>query len=154
MNANNTAPKPTIPASVGQKVYFQPAKDQTTPRDGLIVQHGNQPLDATINYVHSDTMVNITVVDHAGTQHFLTSMPLASERGAADSPHAYWMPYQIGRATKDAVLGRTDSAPVSGPADATMTLLRDGGAAGTGGDYDKPSDGGGVPAETGDSTGS
>lgn len=64
-----------------------------------------QPFAATITYVWSDLVVNVSYFDHVGLQHTLSSMPLHQDdtgtpdkHTRGDYPFAAWMPYQIGQA--------------------------------------------------------
>lgn len=93
-----------IQPTVGRKVWFYLNGMQalSTP----ITAYSDQPMDATIVYVHSAAMVNLFVVDHAGRPHSLTSVPLLSpENEDAQRPYtgfyAAWMPYQIRQAAKE-----------------------------------------------------
>lgn len=130
-----------IKPTVGRKIYFQPSDDQHSPTGGLIAQHSQnlavqdrQPLDATINYVHSDTMIDITFNDHRGNRHFLTSVPLVPVDGiflidgsgeVMGGGYAYWMPYQAGQAKVSGEVGSGPSAaPAPGPAPATPFTSR------------------------------
>lgn len=133
-----------IKPTVGRKIYFQPSEDQMTNRGGLLVQHGGglpvkdrQPLDATINYVHSDTMIDITVNDHQGNRHFLASVilvpadgvfPVLGETGVIQGGYAYWMPFQASLAAASAAAEKaiTDlaAAPAPGRAPATPFTSR------------------------------
>jgi hypothetical protein len=84
-----------IKPTVGRVVWFWPAS--TTPKG----TPDAQPLAATIAYVHSDTMVNLTVHDRDGETYGLTSVKLWHGEGESpDMPHAEWMPYQKGQAAK------------------------------------------------------
>ena len=60
-----------------------------------------QPLAALITYVHSDTLVNLSVFDQNGLPFSKTSVPLVQdEAGSLASFYAEWMPYQTGQAAK------------------------------------------------------
>lgn len=75
----------------------------TVGRVVLFYQHGKtqfdaqeQPEAATVAYVHSDTMVNLSVVDHNGSQYPRTYVFLyQGEGGRPETSYAEWMPYQI-----------------------------------------------------------
>lgn len=64
--------------------------------------NNEQPLAATVAFVHGDRMVNLSVVDANGYQFSRTSVRLIQE--GDDRPEnggfAEWMPYQIGQAKK------------------------------------------------------
>lgn len=91
-----------IKPTVGRKVWYRPtAFDKSGP--GGMHAALDQPLDATVVYVHSDRMVNLLVVDHMGRSFPKTSVQLLQE---GDTPpavtggggYAEWMPYQQGQA--------------------------------------------------------
>lgn len=61
-----------------------------------------QPEAATVAYVHSDTMVNLSVVNHDGVQYPRTSVFLFQGEGERpETPYAEWMPYQKAQAAKE-----------------------------------------------------
>lgn len=74
----------------------------------LFYRHGKtqfdaaeQPEAATVAYVHSDTMINLSVVDHNGIQFARTSVYLYQGEGERpENSYAEWMPYQLGQAAK------------------------------------------------------
>jgi hypothetical protein len=77
--------KPTI----GRKVWFW--------RSGADVTR-DQPEDATIVFVHNDTLVNLHVIDHNGVARAVTSMSLRQPEYPElieNTPCAQWMPYQV-----------------------------------------------------------
>jgi hypothetical protein len=79
--------KPTI----GRVVWYH--SENSKPND--------QPWAAIVCYVHSDTMVNLTVFDENGMRKAKTSVFLW--QGEGDRPERYyaeWMPYQKGQAAK------------------------------------------------------
>lgn len=87
-----------ISPTVGRVVLFWPSRGAGEPQ----VQ---QPYAATVAYVHSDIMVNLSVVDHNGKQFGATSVPLVQDD--APAPVGYyceWMPYQKGQAAKTEAL--------------------------------------------------
>jgi hypothetical protein len=57
---------------------------------------------AIVCFVHSDRMVNLAVFDSNGEFHPKTSVPLVQPEDEAkpSTPHATWMPYQVGQAAK------------------------------------------------------
>lgn len=56
---------------------------------------------AIVAYVHSDSMVNLTVFDAVGIAHGRTSVPLVQDGDTVPSfPYCEWMPYQKGQAAK------------------------------------------------------
>ena len=83
--------KPTI----GRVVWYWCQKNQT------------QPQAAVVAYVHSDTMVNLTVFDENGIPHARTSVFLYQGQENTERPAAIfceWMPYQKGQAAKTEAL--------------------------------------------------
>lgn len=66
---------------------------------------GDQPWAAIVCYVHSDTIVNLSVFDENGLSKAKTSVTLyqgTDER--PELPYAEWMPYQQGQAAKTEAL--------------------------------------------------
>ncbi len=113
----------TITPTVGRKMWFF-AQDASQPKkgDGPPPQmlDNKVPMDATVIYVWSPSLVNLRVTDHAGNVFTRTSVPVADhdesyEHGVQQV--ACWMPYQSGQAAKQAA---------GGPPDAVMTKLHDG----------------------------
>lgn len=86
-----------IVPTIGRVVWYLPSDDDLK-KVGM-VKHGDQPFDAHVVYVWSDTSVNLKVFDHDGNGFTRTSVPINVD-GA--SPHAEWMPYQQGQAAKAA----------------------------------------------------
>lgn len=86
----------------------------TVGRVVLYYRHGKmqfdaneQPEAATVAYAHSDTMINLSVVDHNGGQFPATSVFLYQGDGERpESAYAEWMPYQVGQAAKTESLER------------------------------------------------
>lgn len=77
-----------IKPSIGRVVYY---------RDPELTE----PQAATIAYVHSDTMVNLSVVNHSGTQFGETSVQLVQpgEPKPEGIGFCHWMPYQVKKMT-------------------------------------------------------
>ena len=97
---------PVIAPTVGRKVWFRTNGIKSS-NSGILTVRGNQPMDATVVFVWSDRMVNLTVLDHAGWNHPITSVPLLQ---AGDTPpvagcYCEWMPYQVGQAAKASSAG-------------------------------------------------
>ncbi|TRO18442.1 hypothetical protein EQ826_01775 [Ectopseudomonas mendocina] len=90
-----------IAPTVGRVLHFVPTADYMAGRK-LAFGNPAQPLAAVIAYVHSDTMVNLTVWDQNGEQFSVCSVPLVQEGGdvIVGSFYAQWMPYQKGQAAK------------------------------------------------------
>lgn len=62
-----------------------------------------QPFAATVAYVHSDRMVNLSVIDANGYQFPVQSVPLVQDgEERPQGMYCTWMPYQIGQAAKTA----------------------------------------------------
>lgn len=98
-----------IKPTVGRKVWFIPS-DYDTSIDGYKILPDvdnpayNQPLDATIIGVHSDTLVNLHVIDAEGNQFFQEGTRLMQDGKTEigkDESYAMWMPYQVTQAAKD-----------------------------------------------------
>jgi len=90
-----------ITPTVGRVLHFIPTADYMAGRK-LAFGNPTQPLAAVIAYVHSDTMVNLTVWDQNGEQFSVCSVPLVQEGCdmIVGSFYAQWMPYQKGQAAK------------------------------------------------------
>lgn len=96
----------TITPTVGRVLHFIPTADYMASRHLAFSDH-SQPLAAVIAYVHSDTMVNLTVWDQNGTQFGVCSVPLVQEGArSGGSFYAEWMQYQKGQAAKTESLER------------------------------------------------
>lgn len=85
-----------IKPTVGRVVWFYK----------YIPEHGHKgPLAAHVAEVHSDSMVNLMVIDSDGTPHPRTSIPLIQEGGEKPlGDFCEWMPYQKGQAAKTEAL--------------------------------------------------
>lgn len=97
--------KVILPPTVGRKIWFRGIPFDTwgrLPAGTSPAVYGDQPLDATIVYVHGDRMVNVDVVDHVGVHWFMSSVTLKQDGDivAYGTPHVEWMPYQLGQAKK------------------------------------------------------
>lgn len=92
--------KPTI----GRIVWYRPSSFDLSE---MTILDGEQPCAGTVAYVHSDSMVNLTVSDHFGKTYQRTSVYLKQE-GAPDAAkttaYCEWMPYQKGQAAKTEAL--------------------------------------------------
>lgn len=101
-----------IKPTVGRKVWFRPNGIKALQEAGvleylptpLIVNGGDQPLDATVVYVWNDRCVNLTILDHSGHPFIASSVPLLQDGDEKPASGFYceWMPYQKGQATKSA----------------------------------------------------
>jgi hypothetical protein len=97
--------KQFIKPSVGRVVLYWPsANDREV---GMVVMDSTQPFSASVAFVHSDRMVNLTVSDHRGGVYIREGIQLVQNDGD-DKPlmegqaHAEWMPYQQAQAAKHA----------------------------------------------------
>ena len=84
-----------ISPTVGRIVWFwkfgEPKENEPT----------TSPEAAIVTYVHSDTMLNLSVFDHNGVQRPETSVYLLQDGNERTSQYyATWMPYQKGQAAK------------------------------------------------------
>lgn len=89
-----------ITPTIGRRVWYFPSEfDRVEHHDPVHQPDHSQPLDAGIAYVHSQTMVNLTVADQNGTMHARTSVRLlqTDECAAEGEAYAQWMPYQAVR---------------------------------------------------------
>lgn len=90
-----------IPPSPGRVVWYYPSQQELEAKQIAIYDQG-QPLAATVAYVFSDRLVNLSVVDQAGAQFRRTSVKLLQEDDErphnSEGPYATWMPYQLGQA--------------------------------------------------------
>lgn len=61
-----------------------------------------QPMASIVTFVHSDTMVNLTVFDYNGNPSGQTSVFLYQGEGEKPEVERFceWMPYQLGQAAK------------------------------------------------------
>lgn len=96
-----------IKPTVGRVLHFFPTAQYMGSRH-LAFGDPSQPLAAVIAYVHSDTMVNLTVWDQNGLQFGVCSVPLVQEGCdmIVGSFYAQWMPYQKGQAAKTEELAK------------------------------------------------
>lgn len=92
-----------IKPTVGRVVWFWAAGRSQE-------EKGEQPYAATVAFVHSDTLINISYVDYQGNQGRWSSVLLWQGEGERPTaPHCSWMPYQVGQAKKDAAQGAADN---------------------------------------------
>lgn len=90
-----------IDPSVGRVVWYRPS-DQDH-KLGMQIFADGQPLKADVVYVWSNTEVNLSVIDHNGTSHRRTHVPINVENRPGQSC-AEWMGYQLGQAAKTEAL--------------------------------------------------
>lgn len=115
-----------IVPTVGRKLYF------TSVNDTSISKLDEQPIDATIIYVHpkkegddSPWLLNLHIIDHAGSMQTKTRVPLIQapyDVEPTDGYFAYWMPYQVGQAKTNAV-PTVESTGESSAASATQPVV-------------------------------
>lgn len=80
--------------TIGRVVWYRPSRV-----DYFAEGYSEQPLAATIVYVHSNSMVNLAIFDANGTPHSKSSVYLyqgdeTDRPPAAGSSFCEWMPYQ------------------------------------------------------------
>ena len=84
-----------IKPTVGRRLWFWPG--DTAGRYNTLSH--DQPFDAGVLYVHSDTEVNLLVTDHTGFTFRAENTQLVQEgEERPTGPHATWMPFQQGQA--------------------------------------------------------
>ena len=76
-----------IVPTVGRRVYYKPRPEE------LSWQH-NQPFDAGVLHVWSNTCVNVLVTNEQGKQFSKSSCTLAQDR-EPEPGECYWLPYQL-----------------------------------------------------------
>ena len=88
-----------IKPTVGRVVWYYPPKAEDAPAP-------EQPLAATVSYVHSDREVNLSVSQPNGDVHGTSNVQLLQdgEDAPATGHYAEWMPYQKGQAAKTEAL--------------------------------------------------
>jgi len=85
-----------IKPTVGRVVWFIPKESSHS--FGFSVNAGKEHA-AVVAYVHSDTCVNLSVIDANGNHFCRTSVQLVQEgEKVPEWDHCRWMPYQIGQA--------------------------------------------------------
>lgn len=94
-----------IKPTVGRVVWYTPSPIGVDGSGRKIFQFPctvGQPLAAIIAYVHSDSMVNLTVFDANGESHGVCSVDLIQDGQPKPEFGRYceWMPYQKGQAAK------------------------------------------------------
>ena len=97
----STMIKPTI----GRVVWLWPSAElQANPNLNLAYSDKTMPLAATVAYVWSDRLVNLSAVDQNGKPFGLTSVTLLQGDETYNPMGSYceWMPYQKGQARRDA----------------------------------------------------
>jgi hypothetical protein len=94
-----------IEPTVGRIVNFRFRHPNQVP-NSMALLSDEQPFSAMIAYVHGPRLVNLTVTDHAGRQHPVTSVRLlqGADQPEGESHWCEWMPYQKGQAAKTEAL--------------------------------------------------
>ena len=87
--------------TVGRKVWYWKGNREY---DRNIVEHGVDPLDATIVAVFGDNVVNLAINDAQGAHHARGSVHMTTElmHYGDDDGRWSWMPYQVEQAAKAA----------------------------------------------------
>lgn len=100
-----------IKPTTGRKVWFHP-NGATTLNGSRFNYFGVQPMDATIAYVWTDSMVNLQVIDHAGIPHPVTSVVMRQpDDPTPNGMYCEWMPFQVGQAKAVADVGKVGAGP-------------------------------------------
>lgn len=87
-----------IEPTVGRVVWYHPAESEVG-EHGLVPS--DQPLAAVVAYVHSDTIINLMIIEANGVTHARTEVTLIQgDDKAPEGAFAEWMPYQKGQAAK------------------------------------------------------
>lgn len=103
-----------IKPTVGRVVWYYPQADNTPP--GLARPADGQPLAAIIASVHSDEVVNLTVLDALGNPHSCCLVALLQDGHEAPviGGYATWMPYQLEQAKRQSVVtSERAAAPIA-----------------------------------------
>jgi len=95
-----------IKPTVGRVVWYWPNEHDHKALGAFAYEGSDQPFAATVSFVHSDRMVNLSVVDHNGAQYERRSVTLLQDGDTVNSKAGYaeWMPYQKGQAAKTEAL--------------------------------------------------
>lgn len=84
-----------IVPTIGRVVLYFPSEQDR--QEGVDV-FSAEPCCALVVFVHSETLVNLSVFDHAGFQHMRRSVSI--NVGDIGEGRAEWMDYQLGQAAK------------------------------------------------------
>lgn len=87
-----------IPPTPGRVLWFHPAIDDKR----SLRLSSEQPMAATVAFVHHERLVNLNVTDHAGVSRAYQEVALIQDDDTPPlaAPYAVWMPYQKGQAIK------------------------------------------------------
>lgn len=90
----------SIQPTVGRKVWYWPHPVHDAQMN---VELPEQPLDATVLFIHGERQVNLSVIDHMGQTHFIVKAYLRQPGIEAPNNEGYaeWMPFQINQASKE-----------------------------------------------------
>jgi hypothetical protein len=92
-----------IAPTIGRQVWFWPGTFQ----GGVFVSRGDQPMAATVVYVHTDRLVNLQVIDHDGHARPIAEVQLRQpDDHVPQTQFCEWMPYQKGQAAKNEQLAQ------------------------------------------------
>lgn len=103
-----------IEPTVGRVVWYRhPAENSPIP------QLGDPPHAAIVAFVHSERLVNLTVLAHNGRPYPMADVLLLQDSDVPPvaAPYAEWMPYQKGQAAKTEALQAQAAAQASKPAE-------------------------------------
>ena len=93
-----------IPPTPGRVVWYFPSQHEIDAK-AFSYEDRTKPLAATVAYVHTDRLVNLSIVDQVGAQFRRTSVQLLQEDDpvphTSEGPYATWMPYQLSQALKE-----------------------------------------------------
>lgn len=93
-----------IEPTIGRRVWYYPSDFDRglleNKPESVIQSDGKQPCDAGVVYVHSNTLVNLSVTDHNGFVHRRTSVELVQPNEPHPTGRAFctWVPYQVAKA--------------------------------------------------------
>lgn len=81
-----------ITPTIGRRIWYRPSAQDLDL--GMTQIDAAQALDAGIVFVHDDETVNLSIVDHVGTQ-FARHGVKITEVAVEGEAFAQWMPYQV-----------------------------------------------------------
>ena len=112
-------PEVLIKPTIGRRIWFWPGQLDLYAARPMRQVSPEQPFDAGVVYVHSDTCVNLQVTDHMGGIWFREKVRILQEGDDHDEHEflgvAQWMHYQAGQAAREAE--RASEKAVSPPED-------------------------------------
>ncbi len=111
--------KVLIKPPIGRRIWFWPGQVDLHTVTPMRQVAPEQPFDAGIIYVYSDTCVNLQITDHQGGIWFRERVSILLEGEDQDPGNPYgvaqWMHYQVGQAAREAE--RASEKAVSPPED-------------------------------------